>query len=224
MCNSYALLVGLCIGTIAILLLAIVTVSQKTEPLMRWLCVFGFIFSITRYLTLTVYGDTPTLTQLEGLRYFYLATSIGLTVPFASVVWYVTPNLREKCTYSKYLLCFVPWLIFYMYTLITQPTEIVKGTHYGYVLELTGSFTTWLGIAQGAFVLIMLGLCIGGFIQYKNSVLRSKYFVLILALTVLTMDGILQFVSQLTLLPPFTLSEGLAFLAITYAFSGRRVK
>ena len=110
----YLFLIALCIMAIIVLMINIGVVSKKDVPLMKWVCIILFAFSMLRYLTLIVYGNHPTLSQLEVLKPFYFATSIGLTIPMASSVWFISPYLREKLTYLKYLLCFIPWIIFYL--------------------------------------------------------------------------------------------------------------
>lgn len=217
-------LILLCSVTIIVLLMNVTIVNKKEYPLLRWVCIGLFTFSIMRYLTLIVYGDSPSLAQLEVLRYFYLATSIGLTIPFASAVWYITPHLREKIEYPKYLLFFTPWILFYLYIIITQPTEIVMGKNFGYALELTGKAPIYLSIAQGSFVFVMLVICLWGWIKYKNSELRSQYLALILALVTLTLDGLGYFIPSMSIFPPFTVSELFGFLAILYAFSSKPLK
>lgn len=213
----YGMLIVICIVAIIVLLINIGVVAKNEEKVLKWVCIGLFAFSMTRYLTLIVYGDHPTTLQLETLKYFYLATSIGLTIPFASAVWYISPYLREKIGYPIYLLFFTPFIVFYLYVLITQPTQIVKGESFGYVLELTGKFPLYLSIVQGTFVVIMVSLCGVGWLMYKNSYLRSQYNILILALVVLTLDGLGYFIDILAFFPPFTISEVFGFLAILYA-------
>lgn len=216
--SMYIVLVVLCLVIIGVLMINIGVVSKKEQLLLRWVCVGLFAFSMTRYLTLIVYGGQPTLQQLETLRYFYLASSIGLTIPLASAVWWLTPYLRERIKYPSYLALFTPFMAFYLFVLITQPTEIMKSESFGYTLELTGRFPLYLSIVQGTFVTLMITLCTLGFLKYKNTYLRSQYMILILALIVLTLDGLGYFIPSLDVLPPFTVSELFGFLAILYAF------
>lgn len=224
MSRMYIALILICIVALVVLMINIGVVSKKEYPFMKWVCILLFAFSMTRYLTLIVYGDSPSLKQLELLRYFYLATSIGLTMPLASVVWYITPHLREKIEYPKYLLFFLPWIIFYIGLIIIQPTQIVMGKNFGYGLELTGKAPLYLSIAQGSFVFIMLILCIWGWFKYKNSALRSQYLALIFALIALTLDGLSYSIDVLQVFPPFTVSEIFGFAAICYGFYSRPLK
>lgn len=220
----YLFLVLLCIIAIIVLMINIGVVSKKDIPLMKWVCILLFAFSMLRYLTLIIYGNHPTLAQLEVLKPFYFATSIGLTIPMASAVWFITPFLREKITYLKYLLCFIPWIIFYIFLLITVPAEIKMGANMGYTLELTGKFSLYLSIAQGTFVTIMIILCLIGFFKYKNEYLRSAYALIIGACILLTIDGLGYFITLHNLIPPFTVTEILGFLSILYAFSLKPIK
>ncbi|MGL5675346.1 MAG: hypothetical protein ACRDDX_02935 [Cellulosilyticaceae bacterium] len=222
--RMYIALIIICIVAIGVLMLNIGVVGKKEYPVMKWVCMILFAFSMTRYLTLIVYGDSPSLGQLEALKYFYLATSIGLTIPMASVVWYITPHLREKITYPKYLAFFIPWIVFYLFVLVTQPTQIEMGESFGYTLTLVGEWPKYLSIAQGSFVFVVLSICLWGLWKYKNSHLRSQYLALILALVALTLDGLGYFIPTLSIFPPFTVSEVLGFLAIGYGFAGKPLK
>lgn len=214
----YLLLIIICIVAIITLLIDIGVVNKNPYLLLKGVCIALFAFSILRYFTLIVYGDSPTLGQLDRLRYFYLATSIGLTIPTASAVWYITPHLRNKINYGKYLLFFLPWIIFYGYVIITQPTQVVLSDTYGYKLILTGAFSRYLSIAQGSFVGVIILLCIIGILKYKNEYLRSQYFVLIAAQVLLILDGVTYLIHTVTTIPPFTLTEVFGFIAILYAF------
>lgn len=220
----YLFLIALCIMAIIVLMINIGVVSKKDVPLMKWVCIILFAFSILRYLTLIVYGNHPTLSQLEVLKPFYFATSIGLTIPMASSIWFISPYLREKLTYLKYLLCFIPWIIFYLVLIITVPAQIQPGQNMGYTLELTGQFPMYLSIAQGSFVAIMIILCAIGFFKYKNEYLRSAYMLIIGACILLTIDGLGYFISLLNLIPPFTVTEICGFFSILYAFSLKPIK
>ena len=220
----YLFLITLCIIAIIVLMINIGVVSKKDKPLMKWVCIILFAFSMLRYLTLIVYGDHPTLNQLETLKSFYFATSIGLTIPMASAVWFITPFLREKISYLKYLLFFTPWILFYLFLIIRTPAEIEVGQNIGYTLKLTDNFPIYLSIAQGSFVAIMIILSLIGFIKYKNEYLRSAYGLIIAACILLTIDGIGFFVPLRNFIPPFTVTEIFGFLSILYAFSLKPIK
>ena len=223
MSSSYFLLIILCVIALIVLMINIGIVQKKQNIGLRWVCTFLFAFSMMRYLALIVYGDHPTLAQLETFRYFYLATSIGLTMTMASAVWCITPFIREKFNYFTYLAFFTPWIFFYLYVIITQPTKIVPAT-FGYTLELTGKFPIYLSIAQGSFVTIMIILCLVGFFKYKNEYLRSSYALIIASCILLTLDGLGYFISFLNIIPPFTATEIFGFMAIAYAFYIKPIK
>lgn len=223
--KAYGALVIVCSVAIIVLMINLVVMNVRREyPIMKWLCMVLFAFSMTRYLTLIVYGDSPSLSQMEVLRYFYFATAIGLTIPFASAVWYITPHLREKVVYLKYLLFFVPWVAFYLYVIIAQPTAIVMGKNYGYDLVLTGKFPLYLGIVQGSFVAVMFILCVSGYLKYKHSQLRSQYILLIIALIALLIDGVSFYIPVRNVVPAFTVSEVFGFVAILYAYAKKPLR
>lgn len=215
---GYFLLISLCLLAIYILFLNIKAVSDNKYLILKNVCTVLFAFSMLRYGTLIAYGDHLELSTLIKLRYFYFATSIGLTMSTASVVWYITPMYRERIKYPYYLLCFLPWILFYVYVIVKQPTEIVQGISYGYQLQLIDSFPLYLSVVQGSFIVIMLILCTIGLVRYKNIQLRVQYIVIILAQIALTLDGIGYYRTGMRLFPPFTASEILGFSAVYYGF------
>lgn len=220
----YIFLIALCIVALIVLMIDIESISKKEVPLMKWVCIILFAFSMLRYLTLIIYGDHPTLGQLEVLKPLYFATSIGLTIPLASTIWFISPYLREKCSYLKYLLCFTPWIIFYCIFILTVPAQIQTGQNIGYTLVLTRQFSLYLSIAQGTFITIIVILCIIGFIKYKNEYLRSAYIIIIGACILLTIDGLGYFISLNNWIPPFTITEIGGFMSIAYALSLKPMK
>ena len=220
----YLFLITLCIIAIVVLMMNIGVVSKKENPLMKWTCIFLFAFSMLRYLTLIIYGDHPTLAQLEVLKHFYFATSIGLTIPMASALWFITPFLKEKISYLRYLLFFTPWMLFDLFLIIMTPVEIEVGQNIGYTLRLTGKFSLYLSVAQGSFVALMIILSLIGFMKYKNEYLRSAYGLLIAACILFIIDGMSYFVPLKSFIPPFTVTEIFGFLSILYAFSLKPIK
>ena len=216
--SGYIMLIIICLAALGILVLNIGAVLQNKYLLLRMVCIVLFTFTMFRYFTLIVYGDVPTYGQLMALRYFYLASSIGLTIPTVSALWYITPIYRERINYFYYLIFFTPWIIFYLFLIITQPTAISQGDGYGYVLELTGKYPLYLGVAQSSFIAIVMLLCIYGIIKYKNMQLRAQYIIIMLAQVILFLDGLSYFVKILKVFPPFTVSEVFGFLAVYYAF------
>ncbi|OOB80137.1 MAG: hypothetical protein BEN19_06480 [Epulopiscium sp. Nuni2H_MBin003] len=215
---SYFVLCLICLLAVGVLLANILVTNKIPYIGFKWVLIGLFSFSMLRYFTLMVYYDTPSLSQLEVLRYFYLATSIGLTISTALTIWYITPHFRQKISEWKYLLFFSPWIIFYLYILITQPTDIVKSPNFGYSLVLIDNFNKYLSIAQGSFVIVIIILCFMGLATYKHPTLRSQYIFLIFAQLVLTFDG-LSIIKGINtrLLVPFTLTEIIGFIAIWYA-------
>lgn len=223
MIGGYMILIVTCIVAIGVLLLNIKAVSSNSYKLLRGVCLFLFAFTLLRYFTLIVYGDSPSYDQMVELRYFYLASSIGLTLTTASAIWYITPLYREKINYGLYLLFFTPWILFYSYVIITQPTRIVQGKSFGYVLELIPPYFKYLSIAQSSFIILMITLCIIGMIKYKHAQLRVQLFIIILAQIALVLDGLTYFLPIRHTFNPFTVSEVLGFLAVWYAFSNKAI-
>ncbi len=193
--------------------------ENNPYPVLKIIVSVLISFTALRYLTLIVYGDLPDYSLLNTLRYFYLASSIGITMTTASAIWYVTPCYREKIGYPYFLSFFAAWILFYVYVIIKQPTEIVQGSQFGYELILTGNFPKYLSIVQGSFVSIMVILCLIGIVCYKHLQIRIQLFMIILAQLLLTIDGLNYGSDRLWVFKPFTLTEFFALFTTYYAFS-----
>ncbi len=216
---GYIVLIAICLIALVIITLNIAVIKSNKNTILKNICILLFILSFFRYFTLMVYGDKPTYQILSALRYFYFATSLGLTVPTLAAIWYITPLYREKIKYPIYLLLFTPWIVFYLYIILMQPTKIIVAEKFGYSLKLVGSFSLYLSIAQGSFIVIVILLCLFGIMRYQDSLLRSRYVVFIIAQIALTLDGLSYFYGTSNVIPPFTVTEVFGFLAILYAFS-----
>ncbi|MDF2612759.1 MAG: hypothetical protein K0S71_545 [Clostridia bacterium] len=222
--TGYAILISLCIAAVCVLMCNISVIIKNKYLLLKIVCVLFFIFSMTRYFTLMIFGGSPTYNELMLLRYFYLASSIGLTIPTLSAIWYITPLYRDKISYTRYLLIFIPWVVFYLYVIITQPTEIIQGENFGYSLQLIGKYPLYLSLAQGSLVVIIILLCLVGILKYKNIQLRAQLIIIILAQITLVLDGFTYFFKIIHTFPIFTLSEIFGFLAVLYAFSHKMIE
>lgn len=221
---GYMILISICMIAVCVLLLNISAVLSNKYRGLKIVCVFLFIFSMMRYFTLIVYGDSPAYDQLMVLRYFYLASSIGLTIPTVSAIWYITPLYRDKISYLRYLLFFMPWTMFYLYLIIAQPTNITQGDSFGYTLNLIGKYPIYLSIAQGSLIGIIILLSSIGIFKYKNIQLRAQLIIIIIAQITLLLDGLTYFFKILHTFPVFTVSEVFGFLAVLYAFSHKMIE
>ncbi|PHV71670.1 hypothetical protein CS063_03665 [Sporanaerobium hydrogeniformans] len=220
MVQGYVLLIGTCILAIGVVLCNMKNILKNPYKLLRSICFGLFTFSLLRYFTLIVYGDSPSYEQLVHLRIFYFATSIGLTMTTASAIWYVTPFYRERWHYGKYLAFFIPWILFYLWLIVKQPTRIIQGKYYGYILQLLPPYEAWLASVQSIFVGVAILLCVLGMLRHKHIEIRVKLFILILAQLILLLDGLTYYLPLLHTFAPFTVSEVLGFLAVLYGFSG----
>lgn len=216
--NYLILIVGATLALVAIMMNGWATIKLKEDSLRKLLWLL-LVFTATRYITLILYGDHPSLAQLEGLRYFYFASSIGVTMTTVLAVWYAVPLYREKLSAIHALLCFLPWQLFYGYVIIGQPTEIVKGEHFGYVLRLTGQFPLYLGIVQGSFTVVILVLMVIGFIKFKHPKIRVQLFFLMAAQLLLALDGVSIGKGGMNVFVPFTVTEAFAFMGTYYTFN-----
>lgn len=176
-------------------------------------------FTALRYISLIIYSDAPSLALLERLRYFYFASSLGLTMVTVLAVWYVIPSYRELKNPLHFFSCFIPWMLFYIYLIIAQPTSIEKGTSFGYVLVLNENFRQYLSIAQISFILVISALCLKGIIKYKHLQIRVQLIIVLIAQALLMSDGLSYSINRLTVFAPFTLTEAFAFMATYYCFS-----
>ena len=219
MSSQYTILVILCLFALYSIFLNLKVIEENAFLLIRLVGTVLLIYSATRYITLIVYGDAPNYYQLRLLRYFYFATSIGLTGMTLSAIWYVTPLYREKIKYPYWIGGFLPWTLFYLYLIIMQPTKIIKGKSMGYELVLTGQFPLYLSVAQGLFVMIAIILCLIGILKYKSLQIRGQLLMIILAQLALTADGLSYYSQSITTIPPFTLTEAFGFFAIYYTLS-----
>ncbi len=217
--TSYIILMLICFVAVIVLLANMVIAGRLKYSGLRWILITMYAFSMLRYFTLAIYGDSPSLEQLDSLKYCYMTTLIGLSIPTILAIWYITPHLREKKKYLDILIFFTPWIAFNLYTIISQPTQIISGENFGYILILNDAFRTYLPIVQGLFVGVIILMCFIGIIVYKNPVIRSQYLFLIIAQVGLALDGmtIINYMDT-RLFHPFTVSEIIAFLAVYYAF------
>ena len=171
-------------------------------------------FTSLRYLTLIIYAFSKNLQLLISIRYFYYASSIGITMLTALTVWYVIPFLKERIRLSYYLLCFLPWDVFYIYLIIAQPTRLIESSAYGYELVLMTPFNRYLSIVQGSFVSVMSILCILGIIKYKHPQIRTGLLIILLAQGLLVLDGIASGGQGIRIFKLFTITEAFALWAI----------
>lgn len=216
---EYVFLIVICLIAIYSIYINLKVIGDIQYKLMVIVCTVLFIFSSTRYVTLIIYGDNPMYSTLESFKYFYYATSIGLTGTTLSALWYATPLYREKIKYPYLLLLYLPFALFYLYVIITQPTTIVKSSGIGYEIILNPPFQIYLAIVQGTFVTIVILASLIGIFKYKNMEIRTKLILIILAQILLTLDGLGSFGEGSNIIPPFTLTEAFAFWSIYYTIS-----
>lgn len=216
--NYLMLILGAALALGAIMMNGLATMKLKDSSLRKilWLLL---AFTATRYITLIVYGDHPNLAQLEGLRYFYFASSIGVTMTTVLAVWYAVPLYREKLSPAGALLCFLPWQLFYGYVILGQPTQIVKGERFGYILRLVGKFPLYLSIVQVSFTVVILVLIVIGLIRFKHPQIRVQLFFLMAAQVLLFLDGLTFGKGGMSVFVPFTVTEAFAFMATYYTFN-----
>lgn len=182
------------------------------------------LFTSLRYVTLIIYTNKPTYDMLQKFRYFYFASSIGLTMTTLLALWHVIPVLRINLKPYWIPLLFLPWNLFYLYIIVKQPTQIIKAKQFGYELLLTGKFPFYLSVAQGSLALIIILIGIGGIIKYKHLQIRVQLIFILLAQLLLIADGLSYYLIargliEVRVFQPFTFTEAFGFAATYYAFS-----
>ena len=215
---EYKILIMTCILALIAAIMNLRALEQNPYKILKVVVSILVSFTALRYLTLIVYGDSPDYQMLNTLRYFYFASSLGIPLITASAVWYVSPCYREKIQYPYFLGCFFPWILFYLYIIIKQPTEIIQGTQFGYQLKLVEQFSNYLRVVQGSFVGIIIILCSISLIYYKHLQIRIQLMIIILSQVLLTLDGLSYQSHRLWVIQPFTLTEAFALFATYYAF------
>jgi hypothetical protein len=216
---NYFFIIGIGSIAISVLFLNVYLLLLNPHKSIKRVCSICFVASIFKYLTLMVYGAKPTLLQVQALRPFYFITVIGLFIPLASALWYITPFCKTSISYIKYLLLLLPWHVFHFYILIA-PIEKIEKITYGYDFHLSPTVEKYFIFSQGSFFLLMTTLCIIGWLRYKNEALRSQYVTLILAQILLLIDlYVARYTTLITVFPLFTMTEIGGFLAIAYSFS-----
>ena len=213
------LLIGVCIVALIIIGCNIKGLSHIENQQVKIIGSLLLSFTSLRYLTLIIYGNSYNLALLNDIRYFYYASSIGVTLLTALAVWHVIPFLRERVAPIKYLLCFLPWIFFYLYLIIKQPTQIVENELFGYELILLEPFNRYLGIAQGSFIVLISLLCVIGILKYKHLQIRVELFVILLAQGLLVIDGVNVSKCGHHFFRLFTVTEAFALWAVYYALS-----
>lgn len=171
-----------------------------------------------RYMTLVVYALVTSSLIIESLRYFYYASSIGLTMLTVCGIWFIIPFWNQRFKVGQMLLFFLPWIIFYIYLILKQPTQLIGSTAYGYELILISPFNRYLAIVQGSFITVIGILAIIGMVRYKHLQIRIQLAILLLAQGLLVIDGIYTGKEALLLFKLFTVSEIFGLWTIGYAF------
>lgn len=212
------LLIGTCLATLVVIGYTSKVLGNVDDVFIKIIGNLLLGFTSLRYITLVIYGFVYDLSVLNSVRYFYYASSIGVTMLTALAVWNVIPFLKERIAPFSYLACFLPWILFYLYVIIKQPTEIVENALFGYELMLISPFNRYLSIVQGSFIGIIVLLCIIGIIGYKHLQIRIELFIIILAQLLLMIDGVSISKAMHHFFRLFTVTEAFALWTVYYAF------
>lgn len=177
------------------------------------------IVGTLKYVTIILYYFLEELKVLLLLRYFYFMSSISLTMLIVMAIWYVTPFLKERMKLDRFLIYFLPWIIFYIYFILKQPTELSVSALYHYDLVMIQPFKTYFILAQVSFSVIIIILCCMGMNTYKHLQIRVELLLLLLAELLLAVDAIYLNSTGLRCFKTFTISEIFAFWVCYYTLS-----
>lgn len=213
------LLIGVCIVAVIMIGYNVKAIGSVENKEIKIIGNLLLIFTSLRYITLGIYRLSYNLALLNDIRYFYYASSIGITLLTALAVWNVIPFFKERIQPMNYLLCFLPWVIFYSYLILKQPTQIVENKSFGYELVLMLPFNHYLSLVQGSFVAVIILLCIIGIVGYKHLQIRIALWVISLAQGLLVLDGMNVSSIGHHFFRLFTVTEVFALWTVYYAFS-----
>lgn len=215
---SYSILIISALLALLAIFLNLSVIPHVMDKTLKRIVITLLLFTSMRYVALIIYGDSPTYELLQVFRYFYFASSIGLTMTTLLAIWYVLPILRKRFKSYMVPLIFLPWNLFYIYVIVKQPTEIIKGNQFGYQLQLIDRFPFYLSIVQGSLVTIIILICLYGIYKYKHLQIRVQLIFIIAAQVLLALDGISFSMSLPRVFMPFTITEAFGFAATYYAY------
>lgn len=178
-----------------------------------------FILGMLKYVTVILYYFLEELKVLLLLRYFYFMSSLSLTMLIAMAIWYVTPFLKERKKLDRFLIYFLPWIIFYIYFVLKQPTQLSTSSLYHYDLVIIQPFTTYFMIAELSFSFVIMSLCCIGMNTYKHLQIRVELLLLLLASVLLAIDALYLNSTGLRCFKIFTVSEIFAYWVCFYTLS-----
>lgn len=213
------MLLIICIIAIGALIMNIKVIQKNSYIGIRMICTILWIGSIMRYITLLIFARAISMEILIKMQDFYFLSLIGITIPSLLLLWYITPFYREKVSSALMAIFCTPWIIFYTVLLILKPYQVIKSQTMGYTLRLTGNWPLYLTGLQGSFVLVFILAALYGYKLYKHQQTRSQYMILIMCQLLFLMDGLTYFSLMMPIIPVFTLTEALGFLALYYGYS-----
>jgi hypothetical protein len=215
--------IAICLVAIFVIMTVIKNVNEIPLKAFKIMCMACLAFSLTRYLTLICYTYVTHLAQLNALRYFYFATLIGLTFLSLLALWFISPFLRDRISCVKFMTWFLPCFLIYLLVILGAP-KTLDITAIGYRLVLNDTVLKYVVILE-----ILIKLCIFvigglGFLKYKNPLIRTRYTLLLVIQIPLILDGLSVFLPLQGLFVPFTVSEVLAFLGLSYILKNAKIK
>ena len=210
--RAYLFLLGLTSG----LTLLTLTAYRRISP--RWLRVLLIstgLFVISRYATLALLTSAEAAQHVWGLRYCWLATSVGLTLPS---VFAIDQLLRHPAmSPQKLLLWFSPFLVAYAATILCATITPAPDRIVGVTLHLSPGWQLFLAVVQTIFVIGFLGLCTWLIRKVRSRPIRVAVLGLAVGHGWLAVDGLIVALGG-WYFRPFLFSEMFTLLAIWYAY------
>lgn len=205
-----------CLGVAAgIALLPITSYRRLSPSWLKWLLIATGVGVIGRYATLALFTQVDAPQRWMGLRFFWLATSIGLTLPS---VFAVDQLLRHPAmTPQKLLKSFSPLLAIYLALILLPQPLVVADPVIGWSLELPPAWRWLLAATQMIFVVLFVTGCVLFMLKIPTPAIRRALAGLAAAHLLLAVDGAIVAWGG-WYFRPFLFTEMLALLALWHAY------
>lgn len=205
-----------CLGLAAGLALLPLTSYRRLSPAwLKWLLIAAGLCTVGRYATLALFTQDDAPQRWMGLRFFWLATSIGLTLPS---VFAVDQLLRHPAmTPQKLLKGYTPFLAIYLTLMLLPQPLVVADPIVGWSLELPTAWRWLLSATQLIFVVLFVTGCALFILKIPTPAIRRALAGLAAAHLLLAVDGAVVALGGWHFWP-FLLTEMLALLAIWHAY------
>lgn len=210
--SAYLFLLGLASG---VTLLSLIAYRRLSPRWLKWLLIATGCFTLSRYLTMTLFATSPDPQRVWFLRPCYFATSIGLTLPS---VFAVDQLLRHPAMSPKKLLGWCsPFLLASLVAILCSSPTFVPDRVMGWTLRLSTWWRWWFSLLHATFITLFIGMGLKIFSKMPFARIRLALLGLMVAQGALGLDGLLV-MCGVWYFKPFLYTEMLALIAIWYAY------